>query len=68
METIRITAEMIDRGAAAIANARGRRRGQPPVKNIRDLVGAKRWAELLEDSEVCLEAALKVEAAVRNEA
>jgi hypothetical protein len=46
----------------------GRRRGEAYVKNIRDLVGAKRWAQLLEDSEACLEAALKVEATIRDEA
>ena len=68
MEATRITAEIVDRGAAALANARGRRRGEAYVKNIRDLVGAKRWAQLLEDSEACLEAALKVEATIRDEA
>jgi hypothetical protein len=58
-ERIKITAEMVDRGAAALANARGARRGQPPLKNARDVVGAKRWGELLSDSEACLEAALR---------
>ena len=56
---IRITAEMVDRGAAALANARGARRGQPALRNIRDVVGAKRWGELLSDSDACLRAALR---------
>ena len=56
---IRITAEMVDRGAAALANARGARRGQPALRNIRDVVGAKRWSELLSDSDACLRAALR---------
>ena len=56
---IRITAEMVDRGAAALANARGARRGQPALRHIRDVVGAKRWGELLSDSEACLRAALR---------
>jgi hypothetical protein len=58
-EIIRITAEMVDRGATALANQRGARRGQPPVKSARDVVGAKRWGELLSDSQACLEAALR---------
>lgn len=51
-----ITREMVERGAAAIANARGGRRGMPPISNIRDLVGPKLWAEVIEDAGACLEA------------
>jgi hypothetical protein len=58
-ERIKITAEMVDRAATVLANARGARRGQAPLRNIRDIVGAKRWGELLSDSQACLQAALR---------
>ena len=57
-----ITREMVERGAEAIANARGGRRGMPPISNIRELIGPKLWAEVLEDSEAALRAALAPDA------
>jgi len=53
-----ITREMIEAAAAAIANARGGRRGVPEIVNILDMLPEKLRDEVLEDAEVALKAAL----------
>lgn len=53
-----ITAEMIARAAAAIANARGMRRGAPAITNILEILPEKLKAEVLEDAEEALKAGL----------
>jgi hypothetical protein len=42
--------------AAAIANARGGRRGMPPIKNILDILPAKLREEVLDDASTVLAA------------
>ena len=42
--------------AAAIANARGGRRGMPPIKNILDILPAKLREEVLDDASAVLAA------------
>lgn len=49
--------EIIKRAAAAIANARGARRGAPAIKNIMDMLPEKLWKEVMEDAEAALKAA-----------
>lgn len=53
-----ITREMIEAAAAAIANARGGRRGVPEIVNILDMLPEKLRDEVLEDAEAALNAAL----------
>jgi hypothetical protein len=59
-----VTEEMVETGAAAIANARGARRGAPAVSNIlamlKHIKGGKLYDELMEDSRAALEAAFPV--------
>ncbi|WP_298704530.1 hypothetical protein [uncultured Variovorax sp.] len=57
-ETRPITREMIEAAAAAIANARGGRRGAPQIRNILRILPEKLLDEVLEDAEVALKAAL----------
>ena len=61
-ESSTITREMIE-AAAAIANARGDRRGVPEIVNILDMLPEKLRDEVLEDAEAALTAALATEAA-----
>ena len=42
--------------AAAIANARGGRRGMPPIKNILDLLPAKLQDEVLDEALAVIDA------------
>lgn len=51
-----ITAEMIERAASAIANARGMRRGAPTITNIMEILPEKLKAEVREDAEEALKA------------
>lgn len=51
-----IDPEKIKLAAAAIANARGGRRGMPPVKNILELLPQKLVDEVTEDAEATLHA------------
>lgn len=53
-----ITPAMIKAAAAAIANARGGRRGAPEIVNVLDMLPEKLRAEVLEDAEAALKAAL----------
>lgn len=53
-----ITREMIEAAAAAIANARASRRGAPEIRNVLTILPEKLLAEVLEDAEAALEAAL----------
>ncbi|WP_342106349.1 hypothetical protein [Methylobacterium sp. SI9] len=53
-----ITREMIEAAAAAIANARGGRRGVPEIVNILDMLPDSIRAEIVEDAEAALKAAL----------
>ena len=58
-----ITREMIEAAAAAIANARGGRRGAPPIRNVLETLeqlSPKLHAEVLEDAEAALKAASAV--------
>ncbi len=48
---------MVARGAAAIANERGGRRGAPAVTNILTILPQKLLDEVMEDSRAALEAA-----------
>jgi hypothetical protein len=48
--------------AAAIANARGARRGMPAITNILDILPPKLREEVTEDAKAALEAAAKVPA------
>lgn len=57
-----ITPAMIEAAAAAIANARGGRRGVPEIVNILDMLPEKLRDEVLEDAEAALKAALASEA------
>jgi malic enzyme len=57
-ESSTITREMIEAAAAAIANARGGRRGAPEIRNVLEILPAKLKAEVLEDAEAALTAAL----------
>ena len=57
-ETSTITRETIKAAAAAIANARGGRRGVPEIANILDMLPEKLVAEVMEDAEAALRAAL----------
>ena len=57
-ESSTITREMIEAAAAAIANARGGRRGAPPISNILAILPEKLLAEVREDAEAALKAAL----------
>lgn len=54
----------IEAAAAAIANARGGRRGAPAVSNILEMLkkisGGKLYREVMEDAEAALEAATLV--------
>jgi len=58
-----ITREMIEAAAAAIANARGGRRGAPEIVNVLDILPEKLLAEVMEDAEAALKAALATGAA-----
>lgn len=53
-----ISPDMIQRAAAAIANARGMRRGAPAITNILAILPDKLKAEVLEDAEEALKAGL----------
>lgn len=55
-----ITPEMIEAAAAAIANARGGRRGAPPISNVLQILPGKLRDEVMEDAEAALRAALAV--------
>lgn len=57
-ETSTITREMIEAAAAAIANARGGRRGAPEIVNVLDMLPQKLRDEVMEDAEAALTAAL----------
>jgi len=63
MAETNITRGMIELAAAAIANARGGRRGAPPIRNILETLeqlSPKLHAEVLEDAEAALRAAFGV--------
>lgn len=47
--------------AAAIANARGNRRGMPSISNVLDILPEKLRVEVLEDAMAALKAAWEVE-------
>jgi hypothetical protein len=51
------TPDQIRAAAAAIANARGGRRGAPPISNVLDILPAKLREEVMEDAKAALEAA-----------
>jgi len=53
-----ITREMIEAAASVIANARGGRRGVPEIVNILDMLPEKLVAEVMENAEAALKAAL----------
>lgn len=53
----------IEAAAAAIANARGGRRGVPPITNVLELLPEKLRREVMEDAEAAL-AAVEVTPAV----
>jgi DNA-binding IclR family transcriptional regulator len=55
MENI-VTEENIKKAAAAIANARGNRRGAPTISNILDILPKKLKDEVIEDAEAALKA------------
>lgn len=57
-----ITSAMIEAAAAAIANARGGRRGVPEIVNILDMLPEKLRDEVPQDAEAALKAALAPEA------
>lgn len=52
-----ITPDQVKRAAAAIANARGGRRGVPAITNVLDILPAHLLAEVTEDAQAALEAA-----------
>jgi len=57
---------MIEAAAAAIANARGGRRGAPPIRNILEMpeqLSPKLLAQVVEDAEAALTAALRTRGA-----
>ena len=51
-----MTNEVILAGAAAIANARGNRRGVPTITNILDVLPARLREECIEDATAALQA------------
>jgi len=51
-----LTRETVDKAAAAIANARGMRRGMPTITNVLDVLPPKLKAEVREDGEDVLKA------------
>lgn len=55
--TVTVPTVVVARAAAAIANARGRRRGAPPVDGILTALPQKLFDEVMEDARVALEAA-----------
>lgn len=57
-QEVTISQEMIEAAAAAIANARGGRRGAPAFRNILAVLPEKLRDEVLEDAEAALKAAL----------
>lgn len=57
-ESSTITRGMIEAAAAAIANARGGRRGAPEIRNVLTILPEKLLAEILEDAEAALKAVL----------
>lgn len=50
------TPEQIEQAAAAIANARGGRRGMPPISNVLEMLPANLVEEVTEDARAALEA------------
>ncbi|MCF8533865.1 MAG: hypothetical protein K9G48_12735 [Reyranella sp.] len=52
--------DQVRAAAAAIANARGGRRGMPPIANILDVLPRNLVDEVIEDATAALEAAAKV--------
>ncbi|CAA2366780.1 hypothetical protein [Xanthomonas phage Fontebon] len=52
-----ITPDQVKRAAAAIANARGGRRGVPAITNVLDILPPHLLAEVTEDAQAALEAA-----------
>lgn len=54
--------EQIEAAATAIANARGGRRGMPPISNVLELLPEKLRTEVLEDAEAALTAAFNAAA------
>lgn len=61
-----ITREMIEAAAAAIANARGGRRGAPAIKGVLRILPDKLRDEVMEDAEAALKAALAVREVARG--
>jgi hypothetical protein len=66
---VSVPQEEIEAAAAAIANARGARRGVPAVANILEVLqgfaGGKLYREVMQDAEAALEAAARVREANR---
>lgn len=64
------TERQIEAAAAAIANARGMRRGVPAISNIltviKPMAGGKLYAEVMEDARAALDAAAAVADAGRH--
>lgn len=52
-----ITSDQVKRAAAAIANARGGRRGMPAITNVLDILPDNLLQEVREDARAALEAA-----------
>lgn len=48
---------LVARAAAAIANARGGRRGAPPITNVLEVLPSKLFNEVMDDARAALEAA-----------
>lgn len=65
-ENSTVTPAMIEAAAAAIANARGGRRGAPAIRNILDILPQKLREEVMEDAEEALKAALMMREAARG--
>lgn len=61
MKTLR--ERRIEAVAAAIVNARGGRRGVPPIVNVLDILPPRLKAEVIEDAAAALEAAADFDAA-----
>lgn len=58
--TVTLTNEQIEAAATAIANARGARRGMPPISNILDALPEKLRQEVFDDALAALTAFLEV--------
>jgi hypothetical protein len=65
-QLLRITPAQLTAAAAAIANARGGRRGLPPISNILEALPANLVAEVTADAEAAIAAARSLQVQVRG--